>query len=644
LLQNNGGKLLRMRIEDNSRNLIMHLSNFIMESAIGLTAEYRKEKMVLKRSRLNIFSSLVLLIIFSLLIGGLATSVLRTRSRGGLLAADTGKLAFDKELVSWVVGNEPGDLKFDLKVNITDVTDLKGIVFSVEWDPTYLEVPSYTSGDFLPLGMPDATGWMISWDEPGGKMKEAANQFMPGHGPASVSKPSWGWVMTLVFEFVGTPPTAGSSIDTEIRIVKDPEVGMETKWRDSGNVYHDFDKLSDPYVHVCHFHYEAEVALATVHLESEEDTAASTNLGSITFDGVSYPTLPDDAVKAPGTYQAQYFADAGYVFDHWETTGAASVSDADANPVQVTVSGDGTLKAIYSVVTVTYTVHLESEEDTAASTNLGSITFDGVSYPTLPDDAVKAPGTYQAQYFADAGYVFDHWETICTGLSLSDENANSVQVTVSGDGTLKAIYRRAQNYTLTITSTLGGTTDPVPGSYSYYEGTVVSVTAIPDSTYIFDYWELDGVDVGSDNPISVTITANHTLHAVFKPVAYHTLTITSTTGGTTNPSPGAYSYEKGTVVSVKANPDAGYVFAGWVMDFGYEVANPILVQMNQNHTLHAVFEEVTPPPPVGGRAGPIDKSQLLTPKIDLTPRIGLGSILLGAIAATVILIRRKKRH
>jgi len=267
-----------------------------------------------------------------------------------------------------------------------------------------------------------------------------------------------------------------------------------------------------------------------------------------------------------------------------------------------------------------------------------------VSYTPLPDDVSKAPGTYQAQYLADSGYVFDHWELICEGLSLSDANANPTTVTVSGDGTLKAIYRRAQNYTLTITSTLGGTTDPVPGSYPYYEGTVVSVTAIPDSAYIFEYWELDGVDVGSDNPIDVTITADHTLHAVFEPVAYYTLTITSTTGGTTDPSPGAYSYEKGTVVSVKATPDTGYVFVGWFMDFDYEVANPILVQMNQNHTLDAVFEDVTPPPPVGGRAGPIDNPQLLTPEIGLTPKIGLASVLLGAMAATVILIRRKKRH
>ena len=526
---------LRMRIEESSRKFIINL-------AIRNTAGRSKEKKILKRFYITLLASLMFLVLLTLLVGGLVTIN---------FSGDTGELAFDKELISWVKGSEPSDLKFDLTVNITDVTNLRAMVFSVEWDPTYLAVPSYTPGDFLPASPPQATGWMITWDKPAGQMKEAANSFLSGYGPTSVSKPDWGWVMTLTFQYVGPTPTANSPVDTFINITKNPDAGMDTKWKDSTNVFRDFDKLSDPSIHRCAFHYETEAVAYTVHLESAEDTAASTNLGTITFDGVSY-TLPDDVSKAVGTYQAQYFGGVGYVFDSWETTGLVSVSDVNANPVQVTVSGDGTLKAVYSGVAVAYT--------------------------------------------------------------------------------------------LTITSTSGGTTDPAPDSYSYDEGTVVSVTAIPDSGYCFDHWELDGVDAGSANPIAVTINADHTLHAVFEPVTHYTLTITSTTGGTTNPSPGAYSYEKGTVVSVKANPDTGYVFVGWFLDGGYEVANPILVEMNKNHILHAVFEEVSPPPPVGGRARPIDKPQLLAPKIGLTPRIGLASALLGAIAATVILIRRKKRN
>jgi len=70
-------------------------------------------------------------------------------------------------------------------------------------------------------------------------------------------------------------------------------------------------------------------------------------------------------------------------------------------------------------------------------------------------------------------------------------------------------------YTLTTTTTVGGMTDPIPGSYSYTAGIVLTVRAIPDSGFVLDHWELDGVDVGAPNPTSVTMDTDHTLRAVF---------------------------------------------------------------------------------------------------------------------------------
>ena len=72
-----------------------------------------------------------------------------------------------------------------------------------------------------------------------------------------------------------------------------------------------------------------------------------------------------------------------------------------------------------------------------------------------------------------------------------------------------------QTYNLTITTTVGGTTDPAPGTYGYTANSTVQVTAIPAANYLFDYWELDGVNVGSANPYSVLMDKNHALKAVF---------------------------------------------------------------------------------------------------------------------------------
>jgi hypothetical protein len=73
-------------------------------------------------------------------------------------------------------------------------------------------------------------------------------------------------------------------------------------------------------------------------------------------------------------------------------------------------------------------------------------------------------------------------------------------------------------YGLTISATSGGTSDPAPGLYMYQSGASASVKALQAVNYIFVRWELDGVNIGSANPVSVTMDMNHTLHAVFTSV------------------------------------------------------------------------------------------------------------------------------
>lgn len=69
--------------------------------------------------------------------------------------------------------------------------------------------------------------------------------------------------------------------------------------------------------------------------------------------------------------------------------------------------------------------------------------------------------------------------------------------------------------TLTITATVGGTTNPAPGTYPHSIGDVVTVTAIADAGYTFDRWELDGTPVSTVISYNVTMDTDHVLHAVF---------------------------------------------------------------------------------------------------------------------------------
>jgi hypothetical protein len=70
-----------------------------------------------------------------------------------------------------------------------------------------------------------------------------------------------------------------------------------------------------------------------------------------------------------------------------------------------------------------------------------------------------------------------------------------------------------QEYTLTISTNPGGTTDPSPGTYSFNSGTEVNVTAIPDSGYEFSEWSRDAS--GSENPITINVDQDKWIIAIF---------------------------------------------------------------------------------------------------------------------------------
>jgi len=85
----------------------------------------------------------------------------------------------------------------------------------------------------------------------------------------------------------------------------------------------------------------------------------------------------------------------------------------------------------------------------------------------------------------------------------------------SGSYDFRIVVKLPSEYTLTISSTAGGTTDPIPGSYSYSADTVVRVDAHPASGYRFVRWELDG-DTLTTNPIDVLMDSDHDLRAFFE--------------------------------------------------------------------------------------------------------------------------------
>ena len=86
----------------------------------------------------------------------------------------------------------------------------------------------------------------------------------------------------------------------------------------------------------------------------------------------------------------------------------------------------------------------------------------------------------------------------------------------SGTAQLTVVAPQPGTHILVVSAGEGGTTDPPPGTYTYPEGSTVTVKAIPAGGYSFDYWLLDS-SRRTVNPVTIVMDRDYTLTAYFKP-------------------------------------------------------------------------------------------------------------------------------
>jgi hypothetical protein len=160
-----------------------------------------------------------------------------------------------------------------------------------------------------------------------------------------------------------------------------------------------------------------------------------------------------------------------------------------------------------------------------------------------------------------------------------------------------------------ITATIGGTTSPAPGQYTYPNATQFQIRAIPDSGFRFANWVISGENTpghnlppvfvpedapedwvpdlywmatsarldsltASQNPLDVICGYGNTYQyqAVFVAIAPAVtpgnVIIFESLGGTSNPGPGTYTYVTDAEVTLTATPNTGFEFQHWVISGG----------------------------------------------------------------------------
>lgn len=142
-----------------------------------------------------------------------------------------------------------------------------------------------------------------------------------------------------------------------------------------------------------------------------------------------------------------------------------------------------------------------------------------------------------------------------------------------------------------------------PRVYSYPPGSIVQATAKPDADHKFLKWRVDQT-WKTANPLSITLAdpgQKIRLVAHFRDIL--TITIQTSNGGITDPTPGIYELPFMDWFTVTAVPFEGFAFSHWTVNDEIDRENPLRVWGARDVTVKPHFsmidEEEPPTPPDG---------------------------------------------
>jgi hypothetical protein len=116
----------------------------------------------------------------------------------------------------------------------------------------------------------------------------------------------------------------------------------------------------------------------------------------------------------------------------------------------------------------------------------------------------------------NAGYNFVYW--LINGVT---NTTNPVTLTIDSNLEMVPVFTQKveptpmpSSYTITLQSSVNGTTTPPPGIYSRTVGDTLTLTATPNTNYKFDYWLINGV-TNSTNPLTLAVTSDTKVEPTF---------------------------------------------------------------------------------------------------------------------------------
>ncbi|MCS7254961.1 MAG: hypothetical protein NZ781_13185, partial [Armatimonadetes bacterium] len=119
-----------------------------------------------------------------------------------------------------------------------------------------------------------------------------------------------------------------------------------------------------------------------------------------------------------------------------------------------------------------------------------TISIQGEGWTWPPEGSYTYQEGEQVSVYANS---YGYWTFVGWKLDGQWVYGNPIVLTMESDHSLVAVFEPPQTRTLTISVQGNGTTSPLPGTYSYFDGTVLTVHAQSHEHWEFSNWLLDGV-------------------------------------------------------------------------------------------------------------------------------------------------------
>ena len=267
---------------------------------------------------------------------------------------------------------------------------------------------------------------------------------------------------------------------------------------------------------------------------------------------------------------------ANYQFVEWQGNATGT------NPeVKVTMDEAKTVTAVFALTARLLTVNILPDA------NAGAVVVDP---PPDVGDRYTADKEVTLRAQPSQGYRFVKWQDDATGTDPEIEH-----FVMDADKTVTAVFEELVYYDLTLEVTDGGSVaglqQPGVGTIveQYPAGTKVTLTAEPAAGYGFAGWTVDGDPAGDALELVLTMNADKTVTATFKPLYTLTIQIEPAGAGAVAKDPDQAEYLAGTEVTLTANANAGFAFFRWEGGDLTGTDPEEKITLDANKTVKAVF-------------------------------------------------------